>query len=80
MSSPNRFHPADVLGLGRLAVEATSGIVGVAEEMHRVIASNILPGTPAAALVAGTTAAIYEAVRACYRVGGRQRRRHALAG
>jgi len=38
--------------------------------MHRIIASNILPGTPTAELIASTTAAIYETVRACTGLAG----------
>ena len=64
MSSPTRLHPADVLGFSRLALNATSGMVGLVEAMHRTIAGNILPGTPARALIAGTTAAAYGTVRA----------------
>ncbi len=64
MSNPTRLHPADLLGLGRLAVEGTSGMVDVVESMHRAIAGNILPGTPSHALIARTTANVYEAVRA----------------
>src|SRR5512142_1670619 len=64
MSNPTRLHPTDVLGFGRLAVKATSGMVDVVESMHRTIAGNILPGTPSHALIARTTAHVYEAVRA----------------
>jgi hypothetical protein len=64
MDNPTRLHPADVLGFGRLAVEATSGMVEVVQAMHRTIAGNVLPGTPSHALIAGTTAAVYEAIRA----------------
>lgn len=63
MTNPTRLHPADVLGFSRLAVEATSGMVEVVDAMHRTIAGNILPGTPSNALIAGTTAAVYDAVR-----------------
>jgi len=68
MSSPTRLHPADVLGFGRLAIDATSGMVGLVEAMHRTIAGNILPGTPAQTLIAGTTSAAYGIVRAITRL------------
>ena len=64
MSSPTRLHPADVLGFSHLAIDATSGMVGLVEAMHRTIAGHILPGTPAQAFIAGTVAAAYGAVRA----------------
>ena len=62
MSSPTRLHPADVLGFSRLALNATSGMVGLVEAMHRTVAGNIPPGTPAGALIARTTAAAYSTV------------------
>ena len=64
MSSPTRLHPADVLGFSRLALNAISGMVGLVEAMHRTIAGNLPPETPARALIAGTTAAAYGTVRA----------------
>ncbi len=39
-------------------------MIDVVESMHRAIAGNILPGTPSHALIARTTANVYEAVRA----------------
>jgi hypothetical protein len=60
--SPTRLHPADVLGFSRLALNATSGMVGLVEAMHRTVAGNIPPGTPAGALIARTTAAAYSTV------------------
>jgi PGAP1-like protein len=70
MRNPPRLRPTDVLGFGRLAVDATSGVVEVVEAMHRTIAANILPGTPAQEVVAGTTAAVYAAIRAITGVVG----------
>jgi hypothetical protein len=70
MSRPTRLDPADVLGFSRLAMEAASGMAGVVEEMHAAIAGNILPGTPAQALIARRTAAVYSAVRAFTGVAG----------
>jgi hypothetical protein len=59
MSQPTRIHPADVLSLGRLAVDATSGMVGVVGAMHGAIARTILPGTPVHTVMAGGAAATY---------------------
>ena len=64
MSRPTRLHPADVLGFSRLALNATSGMVGLVEAMHRTIAGDIPSETPAGALIAGTTAAAYGTVDA----------------
>src|SRR4051794_34920588 len=62
--SSRTLQPADVLGFSRLAVEPTSGMVELVEALHSTIAANVLPGTPAQGLVAGTTAATYAAIRA----------------
>lgn len=61
---PTRLHPADALAFGRLGVDATAGMIGVVEAMHRTIAAAILPGTPVSTAMAGGTTAAYAIIRA----------------
>jgi hypothetical protein len=38
---------ADVLGASRLAVDGTSGVIGIVEAIHSAVLNNILPDTRA---------------------------------
>jgi hypothetical protein len=48
MTMRKRVHvdAADVAGISRLAIEGTSGITDIVEEIHSAVLKNILPGTP----------------------------------
>src|SRR6516225_6874180 len=54
---------SDIAGMNRLAIDATIGIIGVVEDLHRAVLNNVLPGTPANRLIVGATALTYDAVR-----------------
>ncbi len=65
MTMRKRVHVdgADVAGISRLAIEGTSGITDIVEEVHRAVLENILPGTPIHSALVESTARIYTAVR-----------------
>ena len=58
-----RINPADLLGLSRLAKDATAGMVEVAATMHGAIVDAILPGTAAQKTAGGSAAAVYAAIQ-----------------
>jgi pimeloyl-ACP methyl ester carboxylesterase len=62
--SKRRSHADDLRGAARLAVAATQGVIGVAQDMHRTIGSGPrLLGRPLAAPTRWVTAVTYGAVR-----------------
>jgi pimeloyl-ACP methyl ester carboxylesterase len=71
---PRKTHlrPSDLLGVSRLAVEATAGVTGVVEAMHLNIArSSGLFGTPAGGATRGITGLVYRGIRGVtWLVGG----------
>ena len=63
MRKPVHFDAADVAGISRLAIEGTSGITDIVEDIHNAVLENILPGTPIQSALVESTASIYAAVR-----------------
>ncbi len=66
-----RNHVSDLRGLSRLAVDATTGVTGLVEAMHRDIAR--LPtklGGPVGSLVDGITGLVYRSIHAVTRAAG----------
>ncbi len=72
MAGPNRTHVADVRGASRMLVDATAGVVGVVERMHRTIQR--VPGPLGRAIdepTRGLTGLVYRGVRAGVDLVGR---------
>lgn len=44
---PLHVDGGNVVGAGRLSIEATSGIIDIVESIHNAVLENILPGTRA---------------------------------
>ena len=65
MSGVHRHHLADLQGIARLAVEATLGVTGLTEQLHRTI--QLQPWPVGAARVAGRTRGITGFVYGCVR-------------
>jgi pimeloyl-ACP methyl ester carboxylesterase len=64
MAKARDLHPADLLGFGRLAVDATAGLSELVEAMHHNIARS--PGildTPSQGPTSGITGLVYESIR-----------------
>ncbi|MCC6852774.1 MAG: alpha/beta hydrolase [Comamonadaceae bacterium] len=63
---------SDLRGLSRLGFDATLGITGVVEQMHRTIGERAAPlGAPVAGRTGGLTGAVYAAVRGTTRLAGK---------
>jgi hypothetical protein len=72
MAEKSPLHPADIHGLGRLAVEATLGLADLVEAMHHTVASAPgMLGAPAGGRTRGITGLVYGSIRGITRaVGG----------
>jgi pimeloyl-ACP methyl ester carboxylesterase len=71
MSRVTRTHVADARGVGRLLVDASSGIVDVVERMHRTIERRPGPiGRPVLESTRGITGFVYRSVRGSMRLVG----------
>lgn len=72
MATPTRTHLTDLRGIARMAIDASEGIAGIVEHMHRTIQSVPLPiGRPKAGRTRGITGFVYRSVRGGMRVVGR---------
>jgi pimeloyl-ACP methyl ester carboxylesterase len=72
MQAPNRRHLADLRGAARMAVDATAGIAGIVEKMHRTIQLRPLPvGRADAGNTRGITGLVYRSVRGGVRLVGK---------
>jgi pimeloyl-ACP methyl ester carboxylesterase len=70
--TPTRTHLSDLRGIARLAVDASEGITGIVEHMHRTVQSVPLPiGKAKADRTRGITGFVYRSVRGGMRVVGR---------
>lgn len=64
MNSSTPHTVAQIRGLARLGVQATQGIVGLVEQMHRTISDRALPwGPPRTAATTGITGTVYRSIR-----------------
>jgi len=64
LKDPAHFHPSDLRGVGRLAIDATLGITDLVEALHHSIASVSPPlGKAPAGRTKGITGLVYGAVR-----------------
>lgn len=64
MKGSSHFHPSDLRGLGRLAIDATLGVTDLVEALHHNIASVSPPlGKPPPGRTKGITGFVYGAVR-----------------
>ena len=64
MPTPNRTHLADLHGVGRMAVDASIGIAGIVERMHRTIQLRRGPLGPATMEdTRGITGFVYRSIR-----------------
>ena len=71
MAPKPRVHPSDLLGLGRLAVQATLGVTDVDEGMHHaVVRAPRLFGAPTPGRTRGITGLVYRGVRGVTRLVG----------
>ena len=71
MPGPTRRHLADLRGAARMAVDATAGIAGIVEKMHRTIQLRPLPvGRADAGNTRGITGLVYRSVRGGVRLVG----------
>ncbi|MEO6773830.1 MAG: alpha/beta hydrolase [Kofleriaceae bacterium] len=66
-----RAHVDDLRGVGRLAIDATTGVMGLVEAMHRTIASGPgVLGSPLAAPARAVTGLVYGAIKGVTRAVG----------
>ena len=71
MPGPTRRHLSDLRGAARMAVDATAGIAGIVEKMHRTIQLRPLPvGRADAGNTRGITGLVYRSVRGGVRLVG----------
>jgi pimeloyl-ACP methyl ester carboxylesterase len=71
MPAPNRTHFSDLRGIARMAVDATEGVAGIVERMHRTIQLRPLPlGKAKAGPTRGITGFVYRRVRGGMRLVG----------
>ncbi|GAB4212532.1 MAG: permease [Roseiflexaceae bacterium] len=68
MGQQRHLHPADLLGLGRLAADATLGLTDLVEALHAAVAT--LPGMPAQSRTSGITGLVYGSIRGITRLVG----------
>ena len=72
MPIPSRTHLSDLRGIARLAIDASEGVAGIVEHMHRTIQSVPLPiGKAKSDRTRGITGFVYRSVRGGMRVVGR---------
>jgi pimeloyl-ACP methyl ester carboxylesterase len=72
MATPTRTHLSDLRGITRMAIDASEGVAGIVEKMHRTIQSVPLPiGKVQADRTRGITGFVYRSVRGGMRVVGR---------
>ena len=72
MPIPSRTHLSDLRGITRMAIDASEGVAGIVEHMHRTIQSVPLPiGKAQADRTRGITGFVYRSVRGGMRVVGR---------
>ncbi len=72
MPTPTRTHLSDLRGITRLAIDASQGIAGIVEHMHRTVQSAPLPiGKAQANRTRGITGFVYRSVRGGMHVVGR---------
>lgn len=72
MPIPSRTHLSDLRGIARMAIDASEGVAGIVEHMHRTIQSVPLPiGKAKADRTRGITGFVYRSVRGGMRVVGR---------
>lgn len=71
MPGPNRTHLSDLRGVTRMAFDATVGVAGIVESMHRTIQQRPAPlGQPATGTTRGITGLVYRSIRDVMRVVG----------
>ncbi len=71
MAEPTHVHPADLHGLGQLAIAATLGMTDLVEAMHQTIASApSLLGPPTNAPADGIAGLVYRSIRDVTRIVG----------
>lgn len=64
--------PSDLRGIARLATHATTGVVGIAEGVHRGIWRAVgIPGSTAPGRTRGLTGLVYESIRRTSHLAGR---------
>lgn len=67
----NHLHPADLQGIAKLAVDATLGVTGIVEDMHRNIAGLSPPiGSAPTGGARGLSGMVYGSVRGVTRLTG----------
>jgi len=67
-----RLRISDLRGLSQLATEATVGVTGIAEGVHRSVWDSVgIPGSEVPGRTRGVTGVVYTAVRGVTRVVGR---------
>jgi pimeloyl-ACP methyl ester carboxylesterase len=71
MRTKSHLHPSDLQGIARLAVDATLGVTGIVEDMHRNIAGGSPPiGAAPTGATRGLTGLVYRGVRGVTRLTG----------
>ncbi len=71
MPKPTRTHLADLRGVTRMAIDATAGVAGIVERMHRTIQLRPGPlGQPTVGATRGITGLVYRSVRGGIRLVG----------
>jgi pimeloyl-ACP methyl ester carboxylesterase len=72
MAGPTRTHLSDFRGAARMAIDATAGVAGIVEKMHRTIQVLPLPvGRAEAGATRGITGLVYRSVQGSVRLIGR---------
>lgn len=71
MASPNRKHLSDIRGISRMAFDATVGVTGVVERMHRTIQLRPWPfGNVTSGQTRGITGLVYRSIQGITRLIG----------
>jgi len=70
MRSKAVIQTSDISGINRFALDATIGMIGIVEDVHRAVLNNVLPGTSVHHLITFATALTYDAVRTLTRLVG----------
>ena len=72
MPGPTRNHLSDLRGAARMAFDATAGVAGIVEKMHRTIQVRPLPvGRAEAGSTRGITGFVYRSIQGSVRLIGR---------
>jgi pimeloyl-ACP methyl ester carboxylesterase len=68
---PKHLHPSDIRSAAKLATQATTGVVDIAEGVHRSVLDTLgIPGPPCGEKTGGFTGLVYQSVRSVTKLVG----------